>query len=44
LAENIPKRFALARDAGVGARTAVDRVRLDEAVDAVLIGKSAGRD
>ena len=44
LGENIPKRFAFARSAAAGARATVDRVRLDEAVDAVLIGKFAGRD
>src|SRR5436190_19995207 len=44
LGENIPKRFALARSAGVRPCPAVDRVGLDEAVDAVLIGKFAGRD
>ena len=44
LGENIPKRFAFARSAGVGPRAAVYRVRLDEAVDAVLVGEFSGSD
>src|SRR5437764_10412309 len=41
LAKNVPKRFAFARCARVRPCTAIHRVRLDETVDAVLIGKLA---
>ena len=44
LGENIPKRFALARSAGVRPRPAVYRVGLDEAMDAVFVGKLSRRD
>src|SRR5438045_3143561 len=44
LGENIPKRLAFARSASVRSCPAVYRVGLDEAVDAMLIGKFSGRD
>ena len=41
LGKNIPKRFAFARCAGVRPRAAVLRIRLDETVNAVLVGELA---
>ena len=44
LREDIPERFAFARSARVRARAAVDRIGLDETVDAVLVCEFSGRD